>query len=95
MPDVLGVQQGREPLRAAVEDRAGRAHVSGDDQGGFLVEDVADGGGEAREPGIEFGMDLVAEIGILPHQIATGEREKSELTMRASSPAAATASRTG
>ena len=55
--------------------------MAGDDQGRFLVEDIADGGGEAREPGVEFGVDSIAEAGILAHQVATMAGQEPELTV--------------
>ena len=53
--DVLGVAAAR-PARRAPRARisAGRAQVPGDDQGRLVVEDVAEGGGEAGEQGVEL-----------------------------------------
>ncbi len=76
--DVLGVQQRREPLEAAGADLGGGAQVPGDDQGRLVVEDVADGGGQPGEAGVELGVDLVAGIGVLPHQVATVAGQQPE-----------------
>ena len=43
-----------------------------------MVEDVADGGGEAGEQGVELDVDLIAEGGVLAHQVAAVAGQQPE-----------------
>jgi hypothetical protein len=76
---VLGVQQRGPPIQAAGPDLRRRAQAPGDHEGRLVVEDAADGGGEAGEQGVELAMDLVAEVGVLPHQVAAVAGQEPEL----------------
>ena len=67
------------PLRPRARISLGRAQAPGDDQGRLVVEDVADGGGEAGEQGVELDMDLIAEVGVLAHQVAAVAGQEPEL----------------
>ena len=81
VPHPLGLQQRREPVEAAGADLPRRAGASRDDQDRLVVEDVAHGGGEAGEQGIELDVDLIAKRGVLAHQVAAVAGEQPELVM--------------
>ena len=56
-----------------------RAEASRDDHGRLMSKDVADGGGEAGEQGVELDVDLIAERSVLADQVAAMTGQQPEL----------------